>query len=332
MTIQIGGMAAELGLLRDIAERVRRIEARLERLLASGWRHAGTEAAELAEEAAALGEVGLSELSERLRHVAAAESGTAALRAIALALAACRQLRARLVFDEALSSEWWSLASRRRAAPTLDRLIPVGRMAVGTEALWACVRLRGGWPDSWYLVEPPNLHESLGDAGGSGGAVSIDDYSRTGESGAGEPAWLRCIVEGRLRWRARYPLGATGDVERCRLAEANTVAPHENEARALSTMLELIQGKGLRDGATVLSGTGSLRLRLLEPAESNAYLWPDPAACDAFRSIGEKKVWALTWVEGSVIKPLVLLSPAGFLRKPHLIHLVPGCPRTVLVL
>ncbi len=49
-----------------------------------------------------------------------------------------------------------------------------------------------------------------------------------------------------------------------------------------------------------------------------------------FAGVSEEKVWALAWVEGAVIKPLVLVSPPGFFKQPALIHLVPGLPATPL--
>src|SRR5437868_4343482 len=140
-------MMTETTSLSDVAEQVYRVEARLELLMASGWRNAAAEAADLGEEAAALDALGLAALAERLRRVAAAADGAAALPAIALALAACRQLRVRLAADRLPPGDWSPLAPPRRTPRTQDRLLPLGRVAVGQEEVWICVRLRGQWTD-----------------------------------------------------------------------------------------------------------------------------------------------------------------------------------------
>src|SRR5262249_25659418 len=82
--------------MQEIAARLLGVEARLERLLASGWRNAGSEAADFGSEPDALAALGLAQVAERLRAVATAPSATEALPAIVLATAACRLLRARL--------------------------------------------------------------------------------------------------------------------------------------------------------------------------------------------------------------------------------------------
>src|SRR4051794_15364785 len=117
--------------MEEIASRLRHVEDRLERLLVSGWRNVGAEPADLAAEADALAALGLTEVADRMRAVAAAPSAAEALSAIALASAACRLLRARLPTDTAPSGEWTTLATTV-AAPdaAATRLIPVARMAV----------------------------------------------------------------------------------------------------------------------------------------------------------------------------------------------------------
>src|SRR5437870_3901374 len=130
--------------MQAMAERLRRVEDRLERLLASGWRNAGAEAADLAGEADGLAALGLAHLAERLRAVAAAPSAAEALPAIALASAACRLLRARLPTDAAPAGRWAHLLQADDPPETAaERLIPVARMAVGDGEAWACVRLVG---------------------------------------------------------------------------------------------------------------------------------------------------------------------------------------------
>src|SRR4051812_27326378 len=104
--------------MQEIAERLRRVEDRLERLLASGWHHASAEAADLAAEADTLAALGLEALAERLRAVAAATRADEALAAIALATAACRLLRARLPADSPPPGAWTPLAAPDGPRPT----------------------------------------------------------------------------------------------------------------------------------------------------------------------------------------------------------------------
>jgi hypothetical protein len=294
-------MSSVLG---DVAERVRRVEARLERLLASGWRSAAAEAADVEEDAAALDSLGLPTLAAGVRRVPAATDGADALAAIAVALAACRQVRARLAAGEIVvtsgEDKWAPLAPERRSARTEDRLIPVGRLAVGPgEEAWACVRLRGQWADRYVLVDPPAVLD-----------------------GGAEPTWLGCVLEGVLAWQARYPLGAEGSVDRCRLGGAKVVA------EAPDGLLQALS-KPYKEGLTLLGGSGGLRLRHLERAEASTYVWPDPTAAQAFAGARQDKVWALTWA-GGAIAPLALLSPPGFFKRPKLVHLIPGLPETPL--
>jgi hypothetical protein len=315
-------VTATPGPARDVGERLREIEDRLERLLASGWRHAGAEAAALAGEAEALAGLGLAELAGRLRHVAEAGTAGAALPAIALALAACRLFRARVAADDAPAGEWGPLAAPRRRAGVLaygrapDKLLPIGRMAVGDGEAWACVQLRGTLAHEWFLVDPV-----------------APPPERTGPRSwghAGEPPWLRGLLGGYLRWQARYPVGASGEVQRCVLEGGAPAEMDEAETRLLTGVLAAVANRAPKDGMTVLGGRGGLRLRLLEPSEVDTYVWPDPAAARAFAGAGPGTVCALTWVDGAAIKPLALISPPGFMKQAALIHLVPGCPATPL--
>ena len=297
----------------DVAERLRRIEARLERLLASGWRATASEASNLTEDVTALEELGLRSVASAIRRVQHAANGAEALQAVAIALAVSRQAGVRLVGATGASAlqagpegSWVPLAPSRRAGRTLDRLLPVGRIAIGAgEEAWACIRLHGQWAALYVLVDPPGL------ASGEGG-------HRTGQ-----PAWLSSVLEGVLQWQVRYPLGADGSVERCTLAGATLAAePRDDLLSALR--------KSHKDGITLLSGSGGLRLRHLDRAEAHAFVWPDPAAGEVLAGLRDEKVWALTWGGSAAIAPLALLSPKGFLKPAALIHLVPGLPRTPL--
>ena len=98
----------EAATARELVERLRQVEERLERLLTSGWRQSRTEAADLRQDADALAEAGLPELAARIRAVAEANDPAEALQAIALATSACRLLRARLP-AEAVPEGWTPL-------------------------------------------------------------------------------------------------------------------------------------------------------------------------------------------------------------------------------
>jgi hypothetical protein len=320
--------------------RVRGIEARLERLLASGWRNAAGEAEELHPVTDGLEELGLSGLAARVQAVAAARSAKDALGAVSLALAACRLMRTHLAGEEMLSGEdgWQVVGARRRRqtrpdGEAQDTLLPVARTALAGGEAWLCLRLRGMYASERVLVDPARL--------ASGAAP--DAPGGAANSGA-EPAWMRSLVRGSLRWRARYPLGASGSIERCVLLNATLAIPGAGSAgsagdeRAWEARLldqaHAVLTKRPSDGAQVLAGSGSVRLAKLHAAEAESYVWPDPAAAEVFRTAGEAltsdDVWAVVWKDDALVQPLALLSPPGLLKNAALIHLVPGLPRTRL--
>jgi hypothetical protein len=153
-------------------------------------------------------------------------------------------------------------------------------------------------------------------------------------SGA-EPAWLRTAIAGRLRWRARLPLGAAASVERYVLEDAvpldetdgggNRTWPY----RVLDAARETL-GKPWKEGAPLLGGYSGPRLGRLDPAEIATYAWPDDAPAALLRECGAAPLWGLVWEHGGAQQPLALLSPPGLLKRAALIHLVPGCPKSPL--
>ena len=315
-------------------ELIRRAEGRLERLVESGWRNAAQEAAQLAEVAEAAAEVGMERLAERLRAVERARSAEEGLAAVAVALAACRLLRVRLTREAGTGDgegEWVAVersparrgASKRGMLAPLgqpEHIIPVGRMAAGGGEAWACLRLRGQSASGWVLIDPCDL---------PGGAQTLRTAAGT------EPAWLRLVLTGRLRWRARLPVGAEGSVERCALEEGAVAALEEDgkghRPWAYWVSEQLRQGlKGWwKDGAGLVGGYGSLRLKKLHPDESAAYGWADQAAAEALRG-GKGETWGVVWDGEGGTQPLALLSPRGLLKRAAVVHLVPGRPATPL--
>ncbi|HYF76663.1 MAG TPA: hypothetical protein VD973_06010 [Symbiobacteriaceae bacterium] len=290
--------------MQEVADRLRRLEDRLERLLASGWRNAWAEAAALAAEGEALAEAGLPGLGERLAQVAAA-TGSApasdgdALPALAMALAATRLLRARLPADAPPPGAWAPLSApapgaRKRTSAPPDRVVPVCRVPHAEGELWACVRLRGAHAEELLLLQP------------------------TGE----RRPWLRHALEGSLCWQARHPLGASGDYQVC-TAVNHTWADLEPDA------LLLVPNDPRKD-QLIFSGGGGLRLVQLAPDDLNVYAWLHPAMMEAARTALQHSQWALAWVEGALVAPLALLIPGGLFRRSKLVHLVPGAPAEAL--
>lgn len=326
--------------MNDVAERLWRVEDRLQRLLASGWRNAAAEASDLSAEADALDNFGLTDLANRLRRVAAARGESEALATIALSLSALRLLRARLPVAETPSGTWAPLRSDRKlkgSAP--DRLIPLARLTIGDGEAWSCIRRRGPMAVEWLLVDPFTSNREQGARPPSGGmlrrlfrqgtakaARSAEDEADGRESSV---RWLRSQVQGHLRWRARYPLGASGEVQRCALDLPTWHIPPE-EADPLAPLRQALADGDLKDGTRVL-GAATLQVKEITTPDVDAYVWPDPAAAEAFRAAAREKVWALLWTEGGLVAPLALLSPGGAGRKPRLIHLVPGTPAETLV-
>lgn len=331
----------DVGQVQDVCDRLRQVEDRLERLLASGWRNASAEAADLTSEADGLADLGLSEFAGRLRRVAAATSVREALPAIALALSACRLLRARLAVDAAPPGSWAPLvAAKKRSTAASDRVLPVARVALADdEEVWACTRVSRGFASELLLIEPPQLEATFSDVVQSAsGLVTRLFRGRKGTAGsAGDSAergvtfpWLRRSIQGQLRWRARYPLGASGEVQHCVLEDASWAAVPKDEEDPLAPFRETLASGKLEDGQMVVRGGGQLRVKQLEAAMATSYVWPAPSTEAAFRSVVSDRHWALAWMQGALTTPLALIVPGGRLHKPRLIHLVPGNPEETI--
>lgn len=327
-------MEAELA---AVAARLRAVEDRLERLLAAGWRNAAAEAVELTEEAEALAALGLGELAGRLRAVAAAGDAPAALGAIALAVSACRLLRAHLPAQVAPPGAWAPLAAQgRRGEPSRDRLLPLARLALGNGEVWACAQLNpaGGM---WVLIEPLELAAGaerpapeqrarrgligslLGRAKGALPAAGTPMSSQAGP-------WLRRQVRGRLRWRASYPLGAQGEVRHGVLDEPEWLtAPDSVDELAAPFRAALAAGE-VEDGLPLIASRGGLQIKKLDPSSSQTFVWPDPAAAAAFEQAASGQVWALVWAAGHLTAPLAVLRPGTGQQPAGLTHLVAGNP------
>ena len=285
--------------MRTVSDQIGMVEERLERLLASGWRSAAAEAAELEPEAGRLAELGLPELAGRLRQVAAASGPAEALAAVALAAAACRLLRARLAAEGGPPPGSWAPLepARKKGAPA--RLLPVARLAIGDgQEAWACLRLRGSQAGELLLLPA---------------------------APTGPPPSLRRPLAGQLRWQARYPLGASGELQAVALDQPDWQAPWGGDEDPLSDFRARLSSGKLNEGP-LFPGGGPVKVLQIDPAEADLFVWPHPATAAAFQAAATGKGWALAWVDGSLILPLALLSPGGLFRSGRLIHLVEGAP------
>lgn len=309
----------------QFGERVRAIEGRLERLLTSGWRNAAGEADALRAEADALAEIGVQNVSDRLRAVAAAATAGEALGAVSLALSACRLVRARLAGEAQLRDPgaWQAVGSgmrrNRSAAGATDHLLPVARTAIGNAEAWLCLRLRGNFVERRVLVDPTPL--------------SVGDHPETVPPGAGAlPRWMGSAIRGRLRWSARHALGASGTIERCTLLDASLLTEAEQPAQLLQHARQALTSEW-KDGV-VIDAYHHLCISRLRVSEAETYVWPDRATVAAFRTappvLKSDEPWAVVWRDDATVQPLALLAPGGLFKKPELLHLVPGLPRTRL--
>lgn len=274
-------------------QRLNQIEDRLERLLAGGWRNAAPDLAELAAEASALAE-GLPHLAQALTAVSQATTPMEGLRTVTLALARVRMLRTRLAPDQAPPGDWQPLAATQRSRK--DRVLPLSRLPLGDEEVWACVRLRGSQPgDLVLLVPPPGV----------------------------APGWLTQPLQGTLHWEARYPLGAAGEVEACFLLDA---APYEPEGDPVEAFRKALAGGKLKERLPLFPGYTRFVTMALGAPDLPTCVWPDNRPASLFATAAGDRAWTLAYVDGALVMPLCLLRPGGLLRRPAQLHLVPGTP------
>jgi hypothetical protein len=299
--------------LQEIGARLAAVEERLERLLGGGWRSSAGDRAELAVEADALAELGLAELANRLRAVAAAETAAAALPALAVATAACRLVRSRLPLPPPPDEEWAPLAVAAGREWKPELLLPICRFPVGGDEAWACVRPKAAAAHDWVLVTPPG-----NDMGGQRAfPLAIEEQAH----------WLRRPFRARLRWRRRLPLGSGDEVAMCDAVDAAWCSPTEKLADTTEHFRKRAHKNDLKDEVSVLWNGGWLIERRLEPAAIDDYLWLDEAARATFRqAAGRDDVWAIVWRPGAFEVPLALIRPGGLLRPARLVHLLPGAP------
>ena len=321
---------------RELVDRLRQVEERLERLLTSGWRQARSEAEDLRQEADLLAEAGLPELAARVRTVAEANDPGEALQAIALATNACRLLRVRLP-GAGVPDGWAPLTpARPKAGSGTDTLVPISRLLLDGREVWACAHPPR---NQWILLELPFPAEepapSMAPPPARGGLFSRlrRQMDRVLGSEAGAPApWMHHLLRGRLVWRARYPLGADRDVSLCTLEQpAWETAGTETVKYGIHAFYQTLTGRILISGALVFPSGGGFRLMELERDDPAALVWLDPSAAEAFGRAPTEKVWSIVWTVGNTIAPVAIVTRGERGDLPRLTHLIPGAPEDILV-
>jgi hypothetical protein len=329
----------EIPAARALAEQIEQIEERLGRLLVSGWRQAGPEAADLRNDADALVEAGLPELAARVAAVADAGGPAEALRAIALAKSACRLFRARLPV-QGPPDNWSVLAppkpsKRPKAGATTDTLVPISRLLLEGREVWVCSRLNR---NQILLVEPPfPVEETAAMSAAPPEPTGVFGRLRRqigqvlgGDTSTPSP-WLHHRLRGTLRWRAQYPLGVQGDVGCWTLDNPSWEKTESNAQDVLHGFHLRLSTVKLEDNMLVFWNVNGFRIKQLERDDPASYIWLDPSAAEAFGQAPTPKLWAITWTEGKAEVPLALLTPGSKARPPRLTHLIPGLPEDLLV-
>jgi hypothetical protein len=320
---------------RDLGERLRRVEERLARLLESGWRQAQAEAADLRGEADDLAEAGLTQAAARVAAVAGAASATEALPAIALATSACRLMRARLVVD-GVPDGWAPIVRpKRRAGTGTHTLLPVSRLLLSGREVWACAH---STQRRWLLLEPPfpvaeppkPVSEPVAEKGFFA-RLGRQISEAFGETARPAGPWIRHRLQGKLVWRARYPLGAVGDVSLYSLGCPEWVTDDGDTQRyGIHSFHYTLAQRVFVSGAPVFPMGGGFKLVELQREDSAACVWLDSSAADAFATAPASTGLAIVWMEGAAVVPVALVTRGRDGGAPSLTHLLPGTPTDVL--
>lgn len=324
---------------RALDEQLGQVEERLGRLLISGWRQAGPEAADLRNDADALVDAGLTEVAARVAAVAEAGGPAEALQAIALAKSACRLMRARLPV-QGPPDDWTVLAApkrskRSKAGTATETLVPISRLLLEGREVWACARpnrnqlllVEAPFPVEETEVTPAAPPEPTGVFGRLRRQIG---QAFGGDTREPSP-WLHHRLRGTLRWRAQYPLGVQGDVGYWTLDDPSWEKTESNSRDVLHGFHLHLSTVKLEDNMLVFWNVNGFRIKQLERDDPASYIWLDPSAADALGQAPTPRIWTIVWTEGKAEVPLALLTPGSKSRQPVLTHLIPGLPEAALV-
>jgi hypothetical protein len=297
--------------MQEAADRLRRLQGRLEQILVSGWQHAHDDLGAITAEADALSAYGLDSPAERVRRVATASDAGEALAAVSLAVATCRLLQVRIAADARPEGDWAALRpTGRRTQPARERFMPISRIVVEATEVWACVRLHGGLAAGLHLLELP-------------AGVTTPAESATPNRDTSAP-WLQWQVEGSPRWRARYRWGSEKEIDHCALVDVEWQQTLELEV-GLPTILDqaIDTAKSGQQGA-IVRGNVPVRAQLLDENAIKDCLWLDPSHPDLFRASAHETSWALVWSQAGTVTPLAAIRPGQRSRPAAMLHFVPG--------
>jgi hypothetical protein len=223
--------------------------------------------------------------------------------ALALALTTCRLLRARLPDDAPPPGNWDPLVATRGRLRDGDRLVPIGRVALAEGEAWACARLHYYDLREWLLLTPP--------------PDQPDD---------GIAPWLTRPLHALLRWEARLPLSARGDVQVASVAESRWPELPDVREDPFAALRQALAAGDFLSGKAAYLEHGRLRVLRLEAEDAAGCVWPDPATSLAFQDAATQPVWTIAWLDGPLVTPLAIVKPGDGTRPARLVHLVEGNP------
>ena len=173
------------------------------------------------------------------------------------------------------------------------------------------------WPAEWILVDLPP-HPQAPPA-----------TPATGPRRPRSAGWLGEVLDGHPVRRARYPLGADGEVERYALLKPPSPVQDAPFLTSLEGFRRLLSRNASRTGA--IGSGGDLRFRRSGPRRGGRLPLagpglPRPSPPPRSARPGP---WSGAGARERAGRPLAILVPGRLLR-PALMHLVPGLPTTPL--
>jgi hypothetical protein len=310
----------------SVATTLAEVERHLERTLASGWRGAEGEVAELTRFAGELAEAGLTDFAERLGALGQAADASEALRRIALCHAACRMLQARLISPPPAPTGLQPIPATKEAGS--PRLLVVAPLVVAGRPVWACARLERGVAVELVLVEAPPAEpppETAVPTARPSIARRMLGRLTGGADASRAPTgpWLHAELRSELAWQETLPLAASAVHLHALGAGEPLHLPREKEDIAAQAR-EGIHTSNVVDGEILVRAGGALRLRKVERVLMPGYVWLDAGIPATFERAVSDEGWAIAWMVGQALAPLAIVRPGGILRQAQLLPLIPG--------